>query len=448
MKPHSITIGILSLGCPKNLVDSEVLLGFLEQEGFSISFDVTNCDVALINTCAFVDDACQESLDMIEEVCNLKKEGHVKYVIVCGCLPQRYPEGIDTCREKIDAYIGTGEITQIGTIVRAVLNNEKPVECTSPTYLYSHKSPRFFLTPPFVKYVKIAEGCDHQCSFCVIPHLRGSYRSREIESIVTEVTSLVDQGLREVVLIAQDTSYYGKDRYGQLRFADLLHAISNIKGLTWIRPLYLHPKHITADLVSVYKSNDTICKYIDIPLQHINNDILRSMRRGITREEITDLIHFLRQEIEGVVIRTAFIVGYPGEGYEEFNELLDFIDEMAFERLGAFIYSREDGAHAASLEDTVSETVKKSRFQDIMLLQQKISREKNSQLKNKVFQTLIEGYNEDKPDFFIGRTYMDAPEVDGLIYVKKKRDIEIGNFYPVKVMDTFEYDLVGKIVKK
>ena len=452
MNPATISVGILSLGCPKNLIDSEVLLGFLEREGFHISLDVTNCDIALINTCAFVEDAYQESLDMIRELCELKKEGRLKYIIVCGCLPQRYPDGLGELMQEIDAYIGTGEIENIGEVVRKTLNWEKPVRVRAgrdlplSTYLYSHETPRYFLTPPFVKYVKVAEGCNHECSFCIIPHLRGDYRSRPMHSIIMEVKQLVEQGLREVVLVSQDTSYYGKDVHDRYQLAELLYELSRIKDLKWIRPLYLHPKHITKELIHVFKSYASICKYVDIPLQHVNNDILQSMKRGMTKQNIIELIHMIRTEIKDVVIRTSFIVGYPGEGYEQFNELLNFVEEMAFERLGVFLYSKEEGSCAATLEEDVSESVKKARFQDIMLLQQKISREKNRKLKNSVFETLIEGYNEDRPEFVIGRTYMDAPEVDGLVWVKKTETIEMGKFYPVKIVDSYEYDLVGTVV--
>ncbi len=461
MSPNDITIGILSLGCPKNLVDSEILLGYLEREGFHISLDVTNCDVAILNTCAFIEDAYQESLDMIHELYELKKEGKIKYIIVCGCLPQRYPQGLTELMEAIDAYIGTGEIENIVDIVKRTLernhclvigghqtrNTSKALYAVSvPKYLYSHQTPRYYLTPSFVKYVKVAEGCNHRCSFCIIPSLRGVYRSRSMDSVIKEVKQLVEEGLREVVLVSQDTSYYGKDISGRLELAELLNELSEINGLKWIRPLYLHPRNVTKELIDVFKSRKNICKYIDIPLQHINNDILKSMRRGVSKREIVELINNIRCQISEVIIRTSFIVGYPGETYERFNELLDFVEEMTFERLGVFLYSPEEGSSASKLKDDVSEEVKKSRFQDLMLLQQKISREKNKNLKNSVFDTLIEGYNEDKSGYFIGRTYMDAPEVDGLVYVEKKDGIEIGEFYPVKIIDSYEYDLIGTVM--
>jgi len=443
---QSITVSVLSLGCPKNLVDSEVLLGLLEKEGYDVHFDVARCDIALINTCAFVRDAKEESLAMIEELCRLKTEGEIKYIIVCGCLPQRYPSGYGTFMNEVDAYIGTGQINNISSIIASVLSGSKVTECSGNTYLYSHESPRFYLTPSFVKYIKIAEGCDHACSFCIIPDIRGRYVSRPIESIISEVTQLVQLGLKEAVIISQDTSYYGKDLYGDLRLAELLSQLSTIAELEWIRVLYMYPRHVTQELIDVFNSSPKICKYVDLALQHINNDILKSMRRGITKEEIIDVVNRLRSEIPDLVLRTTFIVGYPGETYTEFNELLDFVDQMRFERLGVFMYSKEEGTAAASLADEVSIDVTKSRFQDIMLLQQKISRENNDRLKGKVFKTLLEGRTKDSPNYIIGRTYMDAPDIDGWVYVKERADLEIGKFYSVRIDRYSEYDLYGEVL--
>jgi ribosomal protein S12 methylthiotransferase len=446
MKTKPLSVGVLSLGCPKNLVDSEVLLGLLKTHGYAVSLDVTDCDIALINTCAFVRDAKEESLQMIEEICRLKAEGAIKYLIVCGCLPQRYPKGYGTFMNEIDAYIGTGQIEKIPTVIETMLSGKKILECSGNTFLYSHETPRFYLTPSFVKYVKIAEGCNHKCSFCIIPEIRGPYVSRSMESIVTEVKQLADNGLKEAVIISQDTSYYGKDLYGEFRLPNLLHELSKISGLEWIRVLYMYPKHVSRELIDVMNSSPKICRYIDLALQHISEPILKSMRRGITKNEIKDVVYRLREGIPGLAMRTTFIVGYPGEGYHEFNELLDFVEEMRFERLGAFMYSPEEGTHAATLESSVSEDVKKSRFQDIMLLQQKISSQKNSQLVGKIFKTLLEGRNQDSPGYIIGRTYMDAPDIDGWVYVKDRAGLHEGDFYNVKITSSSNYDLFGEIV--
>lgn len=446
MKTHTVTISVLSLGCPKNLVDSEVLLGLLEKAGYEVHCDVTRCDVALINTCAFVRDAKEESLAMIEELCQLKASGEIKHIVVCGCLPQRYPEGYGTFMNEVDAYIGTGQIDKIVPVIQSIMSGTKVVECSGRTYLYSHASPRFSLTPSFVKYVKIAEGCDHACSFCIIPDIRGSYISRPIESIVSEVANLVHNGLREAIVIAQDTSYYGKDLYGQFRLAELLRRLSDIEELRWIRVFYMYPRHITKDLIAAFTSSPKICNYVDLALQHINDDILKSMRRTITRAEICDIVAMIRSEIPDVVMRTTFIVGYPGETYKEFNELLDFIDCMRFERLGAFMYSKEEGTHAATLKSEVSPEVIKSRFQDVMLLQQRISREKNESLKGRTFTTLLEGRTQDSPGYIIGRTYMDAPDIDGWVYVKERPGLMLGQFYSVTITGYSEYDLYGEVL--
>jgi ribosomal protein S12 methylthiotransferase len=346
---------------------------------------------------------------------------------------------------EVAAYIGTGQIDTIVSVIQSVLKGSKVIECSGNTYLYSHESPRFSLTPAFVKYIKIAEGCDHQCSFCIIPAIRGTYVSRPIESIVSEVERLVTQGLREAIIIAQDTSYYGKDLYGQFRLPELLQRLSAIEDLRWIRVLYMYPRHITKELIAAFNGSPKICNYVDLALQHINTDILRSMRRNSTHDEICDVVAMIRSEIPDVVMRTTFIVGYPGETYREFNELLDFIDRMRFERLGAFMYSKEEGTHAATLKNQVPSDIIKSRFQDIMLLQQRISREKNESLKGKVFTTLLEGRTKDSPGYIIGRTYMDAPDIDGWVYVKERPDLLVGRFYSVTITGYSEYDLYGEV---
>ena len=392
-------------------------------------------------------DAREESFDMIYELCDLKKKGSIKKIIVCGCLPQKYPEGFDEeCMQEIDGYVGTGEIDKIVDVVKSAAKDIFVKAVKDLSYIYSHNTPRFFLTPSYVKYIKIAEGCNNRCSFCIIPDLRGPYRSRPIESIVAEVKQLVGAGMREAVLISQDTSYYGKDLYGKLTLSDLLYELEKIEGLKWIRLLYLYPQNITDDLIETIKNSSKVCHYLDISLQHINNDILKSMRRFISREKITDILKKLRAEIPDMILRTTFIVGYPGERFAEFNELLDFVSDMKFDKMGAFMYSEEEGSPAAQFEDDVSEVVKKDRFQDIMLLQQKISRKKNQSYKGRVFEVVIEGVLQDRPEYFIGRSYMDAPEIDGFTYVKKEDGIEIGEFYPVRITNTEEYDLIGEVV--
>ncbi len=443
-------VGILSLGCPKNLVDSEQIIGLVEKYGLKITFDVTNCDIAILNTCSFISDAKEESIDMLNELISLKQEGRIKKIVVCGCLPQRYPDGfVDDNDNEVDAYIGNSNLDKIAETIIELSDESESSIIEIPDFSPNYKDikPRFSLSANFSRYIKIAEGCNHSCSFCVIPEIRGPFRSRTIESVVEEVKGLVDQGLKEAVLVAQDTSFYGYDIYdGQLRLADLIYELDKINGLEWIRTLYMYPRNVTKELVSAYKDIPKLCNYMDLSLQHISNDILKSMRRGITKERIVEIISMLRNEIKDLVLRTTFIVGYPGETYEHFNELLNFVEEMQFDRMGAFIYSEEEGTHANTLPDRVSLKIQKTRFQEIMLLQQDVSRGKNSSLQNKVFKTLIEGVAEDRSGYYFGRSYMDAPEVDGLIYIKENSKISIGNFYDVKITNTEEYDLVGSIV--
>lgn len=438
-------IYILSLGCPRNLLDSEVLIGALKKKGFSISEDPRDADVAIVNTCGFVQDAKEESIDAILQLVELKKEGKIKKLIVSGCLPQRYPaELLDEIKE-IDGVFGTSDFTLIPDRIERLFTGKRVKEIKEdPDFLYDHMHERELLTSPHYAYVKIQEGCSNRCSYCVIPDLRGPRRSRERDSVLQEIRSMKEiRGVKELILIGQDTTSFGFDRQQEAELPELLGKTSSIMTDGWVRLLYTHPAHFTDELIEVIAGSDNICKYIDLPIQHINNRILKNMNRCVTTKEIISLIDRIRARIPDVTLRTSIIVGFPGETDKEFRELTDFLDETKFERLGAFIYSREEGTPAAGFRDQVPEEVKKERFDEVMLLQQKISSENNQKFFGKELKVLIDETDSVDAEQFVGRSQMDAPEVDGVIYVKGD-NLKPGDFRCVRVTGTMEYDLIGE----
>jgi len=444
-------IYIMSLGCPRNLLDSEVLQGSLKKKGFTISDMAEDTDVAIINTCGFIQDAKQESIDMILRLAELKKEGRIKRLIVTGCLSQRYPKELMDEIEEIDAVFGSSDFTEIPGQIDAVLAGERIKKVAStPGFLYDDSSERAYLTPPHYAYLKVQEGCPNRCSYCVIPDIRGPLRSRTIDSVIRETEKIKsERDLKELILIGQDITSFGTERAGRSELADLLKRLGPVMKNGWIRLLYTHPAHFTDDLINVIETHENICKYIDLPIQHINDEILRDMVRPPARNEITGLIGRIRSRINGVVLRTSVIVGFPGETDRQFKELLDFLKKERFERLGAFIYSREEGTMAAELKGQIPEEVKKARFDEVMKLQQEISRDNNLEYLDRTMKVLVDerigGQEEPEPGRFSGRTYMDAPEVDGVVYVRGK-DIRTGEFVDVKITGTMEYDLIGESV--
>ncbi|MDD5084943.1 MAG: 30S ribosomal protein S12 methylthiotransferase RimO [Candidatus Omnitrophica bacterium] len=438
------SVGILSLGCPKNLVDSEVMLGLVLEKGFRLAKDVAHADFAILNTCAFVDDARRESVDRLLELIELKRAGHIKYIILAGCLPQRFAAEIEHEAREVDAFLGTGDFPRIVEAIEKLLARERPVLTGHPNYLYDHLTPRVFLTPSYYRYLKISEGCNHRCSFCTIPDIRGQYRSRSFESVIKEARWLGRNGCRELNLIGQDISYYGKDSCGRFRLAELLKEISSIDGIHWIRLLYTYPSHITDELIDCIARSKKVCHYIDLPLQHISGRILKSMRRGITKSKTIELIGKLRRSIPDLAIRTSLIVGYPGETKSDFEELKEFVRESYFERLGVFLFSKEKGTPAAGLSGQVPLKEMRRRFDGLMVLQQNISRENNKKWLGKTIEILIESKVPKAKQVYIGRSYMDAPEVDGEVHVRSKAVLPIGSFKRVRITDTKEYDLVGE----
>ncbi len=445
-----VKVGIISLGCPRNLVDSEIMLGSLKEEDYEISDEVgEGVDVFIVNTCSFVKSAREESVDTIIEAAQLKKEGKINYLIIAGCLPQAYGDKLLKSLPEVDSLVGTSDFFKIGSIVKALLNKEARSSFVSKSldYIYDENSPRFSLTPKHYAYVKISEGCDNLCSYCIISSLRGRFRSRSLESVINEINKISEgSGLKEINLIGQDTTLFGIDRYGKSVFVQLLKNIAALKNsVRWIRILYTHPAHYTDDLLYTVRDEAKICKYLDLPIQHINDDILKKMNRRTTKKDIIGLIEKIRINIPGVTLRTSVIVGFPGETEENFKELLGFLKDIRFEKLGAFIYSKEEGSRAAKFDLQVPDKVKKERFDEVMKLQQRVSQDINKSFMGKVVDILIDERIEGENDKFTGRTEGDAPEVDGCVYVSGKKIFKVGKFYKVKIKDTLEYDLVGEL---
>ncbi len=438
-------IGLLSLGCPKTLVDSELILGKLDPRKYHLAESVADCDVALLNTCAFIQDAQKESIDHILQLVELKKQGNIQKLIVMGCLTQRFAPELQREFREVDAFVGSGEYAKIPDIVERVADGESVSEIGVPGYLSTSSERRVSLTPLHSRYLKISEGCDHTCSFCVIPSFRGKHRSRGLEDVVGEAARLVAEGARELVLTGQDTTFFGYDLKGRFLLAELLRQLNQIPNLCWIRILYAYPSLVTDELIEAVASLDKVCHYLDVPLQHVSDRVLKSMRRGTNARATRQLIERLRTRISDMAIRTTFIVGYPGETEEEFQELMDFIEWARFDRMGIFTYSTEAGSSAATLPGQVPERIKRRRLDRAMHLQQKISDENNGRLRDRRLEVLVEAKAEEA-GWWVGRTYMDAPEVDGNVFFKapSKAQLQAGQFVPVRIQDTREYDLVGE----
>lgn len=436
-------ISLISLGCPKNLVDSESILSIVNNNGYKIVPQAEKSDVAIVNTCGFIESSKKESVDIIFELVHLKKAGTIKKIIVAGCLAQRYQKELEEEIPEVDAWLGISDFSDVAKTVERVLAGEKLSKVSEPRRLYPFEENDIRLTPPHYAYIKIAEGCDNGCTYCAIPLIRGKYRSRPIPVIMKEIEKLLKTNkIKEINLISQDTTNYGVDIYNSQSLVKLLKEICALRKIPWIRLLYNHPAHFNDELIEIIKNEPSICKYIDLPLQHINNTVLALMDRQVGKEEIVPLLDKLRKNIPGVAIRTSFIVGFPGEGVNEFNDLYNFIKEAKFERLGVFTYSQEEETRAYYFENQVPEEVKDERFNKIMELQQGIAREVNSKFLGKELKVLIDEESEDDKNILLGRTEYDAPEVDGLVYVKAKRALP-GDLIKVKITDTYEYDLVG-----
>jgi len=446
MKPD---IFMISLGCPRNLVDSEVLAGSLKKKGFRIIYEAKKGCVAIVNTCAFIESAKTESINVILELAALKAARGLARIIVTGCLPQRYPRELPEEMKEIDGVFGTGNFLEIPDHIEKIINGGKVAKAgrgggDPPSFLYDHTARRLMMTPRHSVYVKIQEGCRNFCSYCVIPKIRGRYRSRGEESVLTEIRSFKERGAREINLIGQDTTSYGIDRYGEMRLASLLKKASRImKKRGWIRLLYTHPAHYSRELIDAVRDESAVCKYLDLPIQHISDKILKKMNRHINRKGIISLIEKIRKTIPGIAIRSTVIVGFPGETEKDFAGLEKFISEIKFERLGAFTYSREEDSRAFSFAGQVDEKVKEERFARIMKAQNRISEENNRRYMGKSLKVIIDEKDKSRKHQYLGRSEFDAPEVDGLVYVRSEKALKPGDFVSVKIEDTLEYDLVG-----
>ena len=436
----------ISLGCDKNLVDSEVMLGMLTSKGYEITDDENEADVVVVNTCCFIGDAKEESIHNILEMAELRKAGDIKALIVTGCLAQRYKEEVQTEIPEVDAIIGTTAIDAIVETLEDVLAGQghNHIEDINRTPVYDKS--RIVTTGGHYAYLKIAEGCDKRCSYCIIPKVRGNYRSIPMESLLAEARKLVEFGAKELILVAQETTLYGKDLYGEKSLPRLLHELCKIDGLYWIRILYCYPEEITDELIETIRTEEKVCHYLDIPIQHASDNILKRMGRRTNQAELRDMIARLRERIPDICLRTTLITGFPGETQEDHEELMAFVDEMEFDRLGVFTYSAEEDTPAAEFEDQIEEEIKKDRQAEIMELQQEIAFEKAENAVGRTVLAMIEGRLPDE-NAYAARTYMDAPNVDGLVFVQTSRELMTGDFAKVKITGSYEYDLIGEIVE-
>ena len=441
---NKMKIGMISLGCPKNLVDTEVMLGLLAKDQYEITNSQDDADIMIVNTCAFIEDSKKESIDTILEVAELKKTGNLKKLIVTGCLAQRYKAKLEREMPEVDHFIGTGEFQHITDFVRT--SKELPVvrsKVAKPLYVYDELTPRLSALPAHMSYVKIAEGCSRTCSFCIIPRLRGDGRSRSIESVVTEVQNLVGSGVKEINLIAQDLTSYGLDRQDGADLEKLLRQLVEIPNIEWIRLLYNYPMYFSDSLIDLIRDSKVICNYLDIPLQHIDSELLASMDRKVDEDEVRNLIRKLRTRIPGITLRTTLIVGFPGETEAQFEKLKDFVTEMEFDRLGVFTYSQEEGTKAAQMPNQIDDKTKRRRRDELMMVQQQISNRRNQQSVGQTIRVLIDHPTKEK-NMFVGRTEGQAMEIDGNVFVTGK-DILPGQFTTVKVNKALEYDLFANV---
>ncbi|MDO8527502.1 MAG: 30S ribosomal protein S12 methylthiotransferase RimO [Deltaproteobacteria bacterium] len=434
------TIGIISLGCARNLVDSEVMVGSLKKAGYHIAQDPTLCDVIIVNTCGFIEASKKESIDTILEMAGLKKKGRLKKLVMAGCLSQRYSTDLAEAMPEVDLFIGTGEFPKVAEL----LVGQERVAVGKPRALADETFSRILATPSHSAYLKLAEGCQHACSFCVIPKLRGPLRSRSIESLVIETKQLMDQGVKEFNMIAQDSTGYGKDRKDGATLLGLMQSLTKLKGEKWFRLFYAYPHGFPFEVVDFMQGEPELCNYLDMPIQHMSDRILQSMRREGTAKDIRNIIEGVRRKIPDVTLRTTCIVGYPGETDAEFKELVDFVAEGHFDHVGVFTYSEEEGTSAAKLKDDISAKIKRERKKTLMQVQQRVSKSRNEKWIGKTVRVLVDGPSKESPLVITGRHEGQAPDVDGIVYINEC-DLPAGTFAKVKITEAHEYDLVGGI---
>lgn len=443
-------IGVVSLGCPKNLVDSETMLGLIHEENYEITNDPSEAEIIIVNTCGFIESAKEESINTILQMAEYKKSGSCKYIIVTGCLSQRYAEELFNELPEADAIAGVEVYDEIGSIIKRVMNGERFImlERSKPDVIYTSKEtflPRILTTPSYTAYLKIAEGCDNCCSYCAIPKIRGPYRSKPMEQVLKEAKALADNGVKELIVVAQDTTRYGEDLPGgKLLLADLLKELNKIESLKWIRVMYCYPNNFTDELIETFASLDKVCKYVDLPLQHASNRLLASMNRYDTREEVETLLAKLRKRIPGIVIRTTFIVGFPGETDDDFEELKEFVEQQRFENAGVFAYSQEEGTVAGAMPNQIPDEIKQERYHELMALQAQISEEIHKDTEGQTLEVLVESIEEDGSGLHYGRSYREAPDIDGLVFIENPGDIKPGCFVKVNILQGFTYESVGE----
>ncbi len=434
----------ISLGCDKNLVDSEKMLDLLSKKGYEFTDFEAEADIIVVNTCCFIGDAKEESINTILEMAQMKEQGVCKVLIAAGCLAQRYRDEILTEIPELDGIIGTNSCEALIEVIESALEGKKESICYDINARQSHLEGRLLTTGGHYAFLKIAEGCDKHCTYCVIPSVRGTYRSVPMEALIDEAKMLADKGVRELILVAQETTLYGTDIYGRKALPELLHKLAEIEGIQWIRIQYCYPEEITDELIEAIKTEKKVCNYLDIPIQHASDSVLKRMGRRTTKHQLIDKINKLREEIPDIALRTTLISGFPGETEEDHEELMAFVDEMEFDRLGVFTYSQEEDTPAARMENQIDEAVKEDRRDEIMELQQEISLDRCESMIGRTVAVMIEGKVADE-NAYVGRTYMDAPNVDGYIFVNTELELMTGMFVEVVVTGALEYDLIGVI---
>ncbi|PLY00820.1 MAG: 30S ribosomal protein S12 methylthiotransferase RimO [Desulfuromonas sp.] len=443
------TVSLVSLGCPKNLVDAEIMLGHLPEDRYEIVTEEQQAEIIIVNTCTFINDAKEESIETILDLADLKVRGRCRMLVVTGCLPQRYREELQVEFPEVDLFMGTSDAPRIVELLESGMGGKDSLAAIEeqPDYLYDHTTPRAASSPFYSTYVKIAEGCSHHCSYCVIPQVRGALRSRSIDSVVTEVRELVSKGVVEVNLIAQDITAFGRDRDDEATLEMLLRELVKIEDLQWLRLLYAYPDGISDELLELVATEEKICSYLDIPLQHIDNELLGQMNRRIDEQGVRDLIARIRDRLPDVTLRTSFIVGFPGETDTQFAKLQEFVAAGHFERVGVFRYSREEGTPAADMEAQIPERTKQARYRKLMKAQSRVSFRKNRALVGHIEPVLVEGYSEETELLLRGRSVRQAPDVDGQVYITAGQ-ADVGEVVQLKITDSSEYDLIGEIVEE
>lgn len=440
-------IGMVSLGCPKNLVDSEVMLGIIRDKKMKITNNPAEADLIIVNTCGFIESAKEESVNTVLQMAEYKNEGCCKYLIMTGCLSQRYADELFESMPEVDAVVGTDCFTDIAWIIDEVMAGKRVKHLQKLASKNVAMLPRMLTTPSYMAYLKIAEGCDNCCSYCIIPQLRGPYTSRPYEEVLAEAKALADSGVKELIVVAQDTTRYGEDLYGKLLLPKLLHDLHDLEGIQWIRVMYLYPNNFTDELIEAFATLDKVCKYIDIPLQHASDRLLDSMNRYDTRAQVETLLEKLRTRIPGITIRTTFIVGFPGETEEDFAELQDFMEKQRFENAGVFQYSQEEGTVAGAMPNQIAQEVKENRYHELMALQAGISEEIHQNREGEELDVLVEGFDEENDKLAFGRSIHEAPDIDGNIFIEGAEDVQIGDIVRVRILQGFTYEMVGELIK-